>query len=63
MSPEMMAGTGILRGVVAAVLLVGFISLWLWVYSGRRRAMFDRAALLPLEDDTYSAEPARGEVK
>ena len=63
MSPEMVAGTGILRGVVAAVLLVCFISLWLWAYSSRRRAMFDRAALLPLEDDTDDTGPARGEVK
>jgi len=63
MSPEMVAGTGIVRGVVAAVLLVAFISLWLWAYSGRRRAMFDSVAQLPLEDDTYGTEPARGEVK
>ncbi len=63
MSPEMVAGTGILRGVVAGALLVAFIGLWLWAYSGRRRAMFDRAALLPLEDDTCGTEPARGEVK
>jgi cytochrome c oxidase cbb3-type subunit 4 len=63
MSPEMVAATGILRGVVAAVLLVAFISLWLWAYSGRRRALFDSAAQLPLEDDTYGTEPARGKVK
>lgn len=63
MSPEMVAGTGILRGVVAAVLLVAFIGLWLWAYSARRRAMFDNAARLPLEDDIYGTEPARGESK
>ncbi len=51
MSPEMMAGTGILRGVVAGVLLFAFVSLWLWAYSGRRRASFEAAARLPLEDD------------
>jgi cytochrome c oxidase cbb3-type subunit IV len=59
----MVAGTGILSGVVAAVLLVTFIGLWLWAYSGRRRAMFDSAAQLPLEDDTYGTEPVRGAVK
>ncbi len=63
MSPAMMAGTGILSGVVAAVLLVTFIGLWLWAYSGRRRATFESAARLPLEDDTCGTEPARGEVK
>jgi|KBSMisStandDraft_5_1062788.scaffolds.fasta_scaffold72681_2 cytochrome c oxidase cbb3-type subunit 4 len=52
MSPEMVAWTGILRGAVAAVLLVAFISLWLWAYSARRRSIFDSAAQLPLEDDT-----------
>ena len=63
MSPEMLAGVGVLRGVMAAVLLVAFIGLWLWTYSGRHRVMFDRAAQLPLEDDTYGTGPARGEVK
>jgi cytochrome c oxidase cbb3-type subunit IV len=63
MSPEMLAGVGVLRGVVAAVLLVAFLSLWLWAYNGRRRSMFDLAAQVPLEDDTYSTEPGRGEVK
>ena len=55
MSPEVMAGTGILRGIVAGVLLFAFIATWLWAYSGRRRPAFDAAARLPLEDDTYDA--------
>jgi cytochrome c oxidase cbb3-type subunit IV len=59
MSPEMLAGTGILRGVVAGVLLLAFIALWLWAYSARRRVTFDTAAQLPLEDDMYRAGPAR----
>ncbi len=62
MSAEMLAGTGILRGVVAGVLLVVFIALWLWAYSGRRRPAFEAAARLPLEDDTYdSLAPCRSE--
>lgn len=63
MSPELLAGVGVLRGVIAAVLLVAFIALWLWAYSARRRVVFDHAAQLPLEDDTYSTEPVRGLVK
>lgn len=59
MSPEMMAGTGILSGVVAGVLLVVFIVLWLWAYSARRRPAFDAAARLPLEDDAYRDDVAR----
>ena len=53
MSPAMMAGTGIVRGVVAGVLLVAFIALWISVYSARRRTGFEVAARLPLEDDVY----------
>ena len=63
MSPEWLAGMGVVRGAVCAVLLLAFIALWLWAYSARRRPMFDRAAQLPLEDDLYSSEPARGAVK
>jgi cytochrome c oxidase cbb3-type subunit 4 len=63
MSPEVMAGTGVLRGVIAAVLFVLFIALWLWAYSSRRRALFDTMAQLPLEDDTYRTESLRGAVK
>jgi len=61
MSPEMVAGTGIVRGIVAGVLLIAFVALWFWCYSARRRPMFDAAAQMPLEDDTYS-EP-RGETR
>src|SRR5581483_10031945 len=46
MSPEMMAGTGILRGVVAGILLVAFLALWVWAYSGRRRSAFEAASRL-----------------
>ncbi len=56
MSPEMIAGTGILRGVVAGVLLVAFVALWVWAYSGRRRPAFEAVERLPLEDDTYQGE-------
>ena len=58
MSPEMMAGTGILRGVVAGVLLVAFIGLWLWAYSARRRPLFEAVSHLPLEDDTVVTQSA-----
>jgi cytochrome c oxidase cbb3-type subunit 4 len=54
----MLAGTGVLRGIVAGVLLVAFTALWLWAYSARRRPAFEEVARLPLEDDTYqSAAP------
>jgi len=69
MSPDMIAGIGILRGGMAAVLLVAFIALWVWAYSGRRRAAFEAAAHLPLEDDAQAShgvggrDPSRGDLR
>jgi cytochrome c oxidase cbb3-type subunit IV len=60
MSPELLAASGIVRGIVAAVLLLAFLALWLWAYSARRRVMFDAMAQLPLEDDAYPTGSARG---
>jgi cytochrome c oxidase cbb3-type subunit IV len=59
MSPDVTAEVGILRGIVAAVLLTMFIALWFWAYSGRRRAAFDAAAHLPLEDETQVKDEMR----
>lgn len=42
---------GFINGIVTAVLLVLFVGLVLWAWSGKRKADFDRAARLPLEDD------------
>jgi cytochrome c oxidase cbb3-type subunit 4 len=43
---------GTLSGVFTALLIVLFIGLFAWAWSGRRRAAFDEAAALPLEEDT-----------
>lgn len=43
-------------GIVTAVLLVLFLGGSLWAWSPKRRAEFDAAARLPL-DDTHAAEP------
>jgi cytochrome c oxidase cbb3-type subunit IV len=61
MSSAMMAGTGILRGVVAGVLLIAFMALWIWAYSARRRPAFDAAAALPLEEDGSGEDLPAGE--
>jgi cytochrome c oxidase cbb3-type subunit 4 len=42
---------GHLSGVVTAVLLLAFIGIVLWAWSGRRRATYEAAARLPLEED------------
>lgn len=41
----------ILRGVVLIALIIGFLGIWGWAWSHKRKADFDRAARLPLEED------------
>ena len=43
-----------LSGIITSILLVVFLAGWAWAWSPRRRADFDAAAQLPLDD----AEPA-----
>lgn len=43
-----------LRGILTAVLMVAFIGMVFWAYSRKRKADFDEAARLPLEDDATS---------
>jgi cytochrome c oxidase cbb3-type subunit 4 len=40
------------RGIMTAVLLGLFVWLVIWAYSKARRADFDAAARLPLEDES-----------
>jgi len=41
----------ILRGAILIVLIVSFMGLWAWAWSGKRKAAFDQASMLPLEED------------
>ncbi len=56
MSHELEAVTGLVRGVMAGILLVMFIALWVWVFGRKQRAGFEDAARLPLEDDRAGDE-------
>ena len=40
-----------ISGVVTALLLVAFIGIAAWAWSGRARARFEEAARLPLHDE------------
>jgi len=51
MSTEMEAVTGVVRGVMAGLLILTFLMLGLWVFAAKRRAFFDSASRLPLEED------------
>ncbi len=48
---------GTLSGLISLTLLLAFIGICLWAYSGKRRNDFDEAARLPLQEDAaHSAE-------
>jgi cytochrome c oxidase cbb3-type subunit 4 len=42
---------GVLRGVFTALMLVLFVGICFWAWSGRRKQDFDEAARRPLESD------------
>ncbi|SDH82818.1 cbb3-type cytochrome oxidase subunit 3 [Pseudomonas panipatensis] len=42
---------GTIRGLGTIVVMVGFIGVLLWAYSGKRKHRFDEDALLPFADD------------
>jgi len=41
----------IIHSIWTVLLLVIFIGIVLWAYSGKRKARFDEAARLPLDDE------------
>ena len=43
-------------GIVTALLLVVFLGGWAWAWSPRRRDAFDKAARMPLQEDTEEGE-------
>jgi len=43
--------SGTLSGIVTAVLITLFLGLVVWAYSSKRKASFDAASRLPLEED------------
>lgn len=52
---------GTLRGLGTLVVMLAFIGLALWVFSGRRKADFDEATLLPFADDPQALERVKAE--
>jgi len=41
----------IFRGAILLILIIAFLGLWAWAWSGKRKAAFHDASLLPLEED------------
>lgn len=50
---------GIIRGLITFLVLVLFVSIWIWSFSRNRRSEYDAAARMPLDDDKhpYVAQP------
>ena len=48
-----------LRGLFTLVLMVAFVAIVIWAWSGKRREDFEEAARLPLEDDPSSSSAER----
>ncbi|MGI9290343.1 MAG: cbb3-type cytochrome oxidase subunit 3 [Gammaproteobacteria bacterium] len=42
---------GLFRGLFTVFMFVAFMGIAMWAYSSRRKADFDEAANLPLQDD------------
>jgi cytochrome c oxidase cbb3-type subunit 4 len=53
----------IFHGLWTAALLVVFIAIVIWAWSGKRKRDFDAAARLPLDDEELDAPGAGSERK
>ena len=49
--------SGTLSGIITVVLLLTFVGGWMWAWSSKRRADFDAAAQLPLDDNDVINKP------
>jgi cytochrome c oxidase cbb3-type subunit 4 len=50
------------RGMVLLAVLAGFLGIWAWAWSSKRKKAFRDASRLPLEDDR-AAVPLAGDTK
>jgi len=52
----------LIRGGIILLLIVGFVGMWAWAWSSKRKAVFHDMSRLPLEeDDGQVPEPVDGE--
>lgn len=45
-----------LRGLATLFVMIAFIGICIWAYSGRRKSSFDEAANLPFADEETKGE-------
>ncbi len=41
---------GLYSGVFTALMIIGFIGIWVWAWSSKRKSTFDKMSQLPLDD-------------
>ena len=51
-----------LRGLSTLLLMLTFIGIVIWAWSGKRKKDFDEAARLPLDDDPMIAADTNGDL-
>ncbi|KLD64871.1 cbb3-type cytochrome oxidase subunit 3 [Dyella japonica] len=54
---------GHLTGVIIVFMMVTFIGIWAWAWSGHHRRAFSRMAQLPMEDDAPPTSAASTAAK
>ncbi|MGI2261567.1 cbb3-type cytochrome oxidase subunit 3 [Shewanella sp. GXUN23E] len=54
---------GTLQGIITIVVMLTFVGIFAWAYSGRRKKQFDEAANLVFADDENQALKDSGEQK
>jgi cbb3-type cytochrome oxidase subunit 3 len=55
-------GFGVIQGLLTLLLMVLFIGIVIWAYSGRQKKRFDEASMLPFaEDEGTQGERRKGE--
>jgi cytochrome c oxidase cbb3-type subunit 4 len=49
------------RGAILIAMIIGFLGMWAWAWSKKRKPDFDRMAQLPLEEDAARVPTRRKE--
>ena len=52
----------IIRGLILVSLMIGFLGVWAWAWSSKRKSAFHAASMSPLEEDEVE-NPKTGGVK
>jgi len=52
---------GHLAGVMIVLMMLSFVGIWIWAWRKYHKAVFDRMAQLPMQDDDPAADDATGE--